>query len=163
MKKKLTATLLAIASVISVIAFSGCKLINSWIFKISPPTVQTVYKQIDSRWNIKLPENLVLENYYVNEWTTDGTWYYELKYDGSDSTFNELLSAEQNVDFEKSFSNKKFDSGDAMYTQSPSVIYTPDLSQYNYFYNQFENTSFNNLIIIYIPQLNKLIIYDHKI
>lgn len=173
MKKKLVATLLAIASIICIAALSGCSSCLEFLFTFGrrPPKVSDIRESIYENWGIELPENMTLI-YFANTLGPrgDGCVYYELACEQIDDDFALLLSNEKNEEFEKKFKGFANGSlGDSSYTNTPKDFTLPDLSQ-NYLwlmlnvYTSNNNETLNkSLCVLYLPEQQKLCIAKYKL
>ncbi len=176
MKKKLTATLLAIASTVFIAALSGCNL-SWWLLKPETPTVESIRNSIRN-WNVELPENIELV-YYATELGPRGDgWYYdELRYDGYYKDFNAIFIKEKNETFEKFFKIPATQSLNSAYKNTPDDFTLPDLSD-DYWWIMINNSNDkyeridkfdqdtiydNYLCILYIKNQRKLSIARYKL
>lgn len=173
MKKKLVATLLAIASIVCVAVLSGCSSCLEFLFTFGrrPPKASDIRESIYENWNVELPENMTLI-YFANTLGPrgDGCVYYELGCEQIDDDFALLLSNEKNEEFEIMFNRSANGSlGDSSYTNTPKDFSLPDLSQ-NYLwlmlnvYTSNNNETLNkSLCVLYLPTQQKLCIAKYKL
>ncbi len=173
MKKKLVATLLAIASIICIAALSGCSSCLEFLFTFGrrPPKVSDIRESIYENWGIELPKNMTLI-YFANTLGPrgDGCVYYELACEQIDDDFALLLSDEKNEEFETMFNSSANGSlNNSYYANTPEDFTLPDLSQ-NYLwlmlnvYTSNNNETLNkSLCVLYLPTQQKLCIAKYKL